>query len=91
MRQFCVKSLVVFGLGLPALGGGFEEPKGLGSLFRGHAAHGLTVQVIAPIPPAVDQGQQVPVPAGVVGQRPAQQDRIEVGHAFDHIGEDADL
>lgn len=56
------------GLGLPALGGGGQKPRGLGPLRRGHGAGRLAVQIVAAVALAVEQGQPVAIPARVVGQ-----------------------
>ena len=37
------------------------------------------------------QRQQVAIPTGMVGQRPAQCGRVDVGQSRNHIGEDTDL
>ena len=60
-----------FGLGLAALGGGFQQAGGFGPLGLGDGADGLAVQIVAAVAAMVEQGQQVAIPVGVVGQRPA--------------------
>jgi len=39
----------------------------------------------------VKQRQQVAIPTGMVGQRPAQCGRVDVGQSRNHIGEDTDF
>ena len=81
----------LFGLGLPALGGGVQQAGRFQPVGVGDGAHGLAVQVVAAVAAMVEEGQQIAVPARVVGQRPAQQDGIDLRPALEHVGVNAEL
>ena len=51
----------------------------LSTLFRGDRPDRAAVQIVAAIPSAVDERQEVAIALGVVGQHPAQQVHIDLG------------